>query len=35
MTRLPVKIAHLGLHAHTCTECLKLRTCYVKPCVTR
>lgn len=31
----PVEVAHLGLHAHTCSECGKLRTCYVNPCAFR
>jgi hypothetical protein len=31
----PVVVAHLGLHAHTCCECGKLRTCYQNPCVFR
>jgi hypothetical protein len=33
--RKPVAVAHLGLHAHTCSECGKLRTCYANPCVAR
>lgn len=31
----PVQVAHLGLHAHTCSECGLLRTCYQNPCATR
>ena len=30
--RQPVVVAHLGLHAHHCSECGKLRTCYMDPC---
>jgi hypothetical protein len=33
--RKPVEVARLGLHAHTCSECGKLRTCYQDPCPAR
>jgi hypothetical protein len=28
-------VAPSTLHAHTCSECFKLRTCYVQPCPAR
>ena len=33
--RQPVVVAHLGLHAHHCSECGLLRTCYADPCAYR
>jgi len=35
MSNTHVKLARLGLHAHTCSECLELRPCYAKPCEAR
>jgi hypothetical protein len=31
-TKKPVEVAHLGLHAHQCTDCRHFFSCYQDPC---